>query len=420
MSSKQVAAPLDIVHVDFDKDIPADLIGPNKKDQLIAYNGDLFMLKNKPTHTILTKSSRKCKIDQPKIVAKYSAEYSYLLDNRIPEYKMPKDLFRYIMKFFRDIYREHKAECGVVLFLNPETKEWRVFFPIQTGNGGHLDYLLPVRRPKNKKQREELNIQEKDLKLYEKAWNDKEWNAIMNKSADEYEDLFNQGFLNYGTIHSHCEMTAFHSGVDDEDEFNRPGIHITIGKVNSDFDYSARLISNKIDWKLDILDLVDVKSTDELKENIDDVVVDKKDLERFIYELDGWGWSNASTVGFHNGYNGGYSSQFQQHGTTNENEYGYYNSYTEYWKDKNSPKATNLLANKSFQNENGDRIELDEDPDIQFEEGEILMERNSFRIYDKKTKLTFWVTMSAYTENKLYFEQDRFKILRDPPVENVY
>jgi hypothetical protein len=37
-----------------------------------------------------------------------------------------------------------------------------------------------------------------------------------------------------GTIHSHCDFSAFHSGTDTFDESTFDGIHITLGHVNRD------------------------------------------------------------------------------------------------------------------------------------------------------------------------------------------
>jgi len=45
-----------------------------------------------------------------------------------------------------------------------------------------------------------------------------------------------------GTIHSHCDFSAFHSGTDQADESTFDGIHITLGHVNrNDFSIVASL-----------------------------------------------------------------------------------------------------------------------------------------------------------------------------------
>ena len=44
----------------------------------------------------------------------------------------------------------------------------------------------------------------------------------------------NRGYRAIGTIHSHCDFSAFHSGTDKHDMGKMPGLHITIGHVNRD------------------------------------------------------------------------------------------------------------------------------------------------------------------------------------------
>jgi hypothetical protein len=43
-----------------------------------------------------------------------------------------------------------------------------------------------------------------------------------------------EGWKFAGTIHSHCDFDAGHSGIDTKDEFNDDGFHATFGQVNRD------------------------------------------------------------------------------------------------------------------------------------------------------------------------------------------
>lgn len=54
-----------------------------------------------------------------------------------------------------------------------------------------------------------------------------------------------QGFVAFGTNHSHCSAGAFQSGTDEHDEKNQHGLHITMGHVDQDkFDMHARFYLN--------------------------------------------------------------------------------------------------------------------------------------------------------------------------------
>jgi hypothetical protein len=74
-------------------------------------------------------------------------------------------------------------------------------------------------------------------------------------TTQEREDWAGAGLIEAGTIHSHCNMSAFQSGVDKNDEANRDGLHVTIGKLKSPgFDIHARmtwtLVGEERDGKL--------------------------------------------------------------------------------------------------------------------------------------------------------------------------
>jgi hypothetical protein len=62
------------------------------------------------------------------------------------------------------------------------------------------------------------------------------------------EELAAEGFDIQGmcfTMHNHCTSSSFQSGVDEADETKRPGIHITIGKLDKDqIDIHVRIVAN--------------------------------------------------------------------------------------------------------------------------------------------------------------------------------
>lgn len=51
---------------------------------------------------------------------------------------------------------------------------------------------------------------------------------------EEQRKLFGTDWLYFGTIHHHCETSAFASGTDKENETGIDGIHITIGKLDEE------------------------------------------------------------------------------------------------------------------------------------------------------------------------------------------
>ena len=59
------------------------------------------------------------------------------------------------------------------------------------------------------------------------------------------------GYKTLGTIHSHVDMSAFHSGTDVKDQESFDGIHITIGKVRGNPEYEIKLFVGGVSYKVD-------------------------------------------------------------------------------------------------------------------------------------------------------------------------
>lgn len=61
-------------------------------------------------------------------------------------------------------------------------------------------------------------------------------------TKEEREWWAQEGLIEAGTVHSHCDMGAFASSTDKHDEQTRDGLHLTIGKLKSNqFDIHARM-----------------------------------------------------------------------------------------------------------------------------------------------------------------------------------
>jgi hypothetical protein len=114
--------------------------------------------------------------------------------------KIPAKNALQIINFFKAVYKEYYGEAIVLLFYNQETKKHKTVVPVQEVSGGAADYNKAITIPG--------------------------WDMI-------------------GTIHSHAGMSAFHSGVDDDDEKSFDGLHITFGNMkDEDISVSASIVAN--------------------------------------------------------------------------------------------------------------------------------------------------------------------------------
>jgi len=105
-----------------------------------------------------------------------------------------------VMNFFREVYKEYRSEAIVLLFYNEETGHHKIVPPHQKVAGASCDY-------------------DKGITI--------------------------EGYTMIGTIHSHGNMSAFHSGTDDKDEEHFDGLHMTFGDLDEDYpSISASIVSN--------------------------------------------------------------------------------------------------------------------------------------------------------------------------------
>jgi PRTRC genetic system protein A len=128
--------------------------------------------------------------------------------------RLPLDLLLTVQSFFKEIYDKYKSEVAVILYYNVKTNKWHVDVPEQEVGAASVKYDLS-------------------------------------------KSVIPKGFVPAGTIHSHASMKAFHSGTDDNDEYNSDGIHITIGCFhNPKQDYVFRLIFGKVAHTMDFMDVL--------------------------------------------------------------------------------------------------------------------------------------------------------------------
>ncbi len=100
--------------------------------------------------------------------------------------RIPLALFAQVWHFFREIYKKMHSEAVALLFYDESTRQWFVEIPEQRVQGAGVHYDDRAQKP---------------------------------------------GCVKAGTIHSHCDFQAGHSGGDQRDERHFDGLHITIGHV---------------------------------------------------------------------------------------------------------------------------------------------------------------------------------------------
>lgn len=125
---------------------------------------------------------------------------------------IPATLFAKVIDFFAQVYQEYRGEAIVLLFYNEETQKYKIIPPAQKVSSASLDY---------------------------------------NRS------ITIEGYTMIGDIHSHGSMSAFHSGIDDDDERSFDGLHITVGNANNDeVSLSGSIVANGYRFMVDPVDYV--------------------------------------------------------------------------------------------------------------------------------------------------------------------
>lgn len=124
--------------------------------------------------------------------------------------KMPiSPLWREVLAFFKWGYDTSKSEVQVRLYLNEKASTWKAWaFPQEEGTGMSAKEIP-----------EACDLECKKVGLFSK-----------------------NGWIEAGTVHSHCACSAFQSGTDRDNEKSKNGIHVTVGKIDEKaYDISGRV-----------------------------------------------------------------------------------------------------------------------------------------------------------------------------------
>ena len=121
--------------------------------------------------------------------------------------KIPGRIIGQALNFFRMVFDKYRSESYVTLLYSAKLNQYRLWCPKQKVSHGSVNYD--------------------------------------RTDQPDYEDRMTNDWQMCGTIHSHCDFSAFHSGTDTHDEASFDGIHITLGHVNkSEFSMCASVAIN--------------------------------------------------------------------------------------------------------------------------------------------------------------------------------
>ncbi len=177
---------------------------PNEGDYFVVANNGVFMHKD----TGIVKGLVKVPLTDIPMLGTLKTKVHLSLP------KFPADQFSKCLQFFRAVWHKHHSEAAVVLYFNPTTKEYYLRCPKQSVSGASVRYGVFDNVPDP----EELTF---------------------------VREMRGKGFRQVGTIHSHCNFNAYHSGVDTADEARFDGIHLTIGHVDREnFSVAASVVVN--------------------------------------------------------------------------------------------------------------------------------------------------------------------------------
>lgn len=131
--------------------------------------------------------------------------------------KIPWSLVQKTIAFFKAVYNRYQSEAIVLLWYAPAApagQRWQIMPPVQRVSGSRLQSDDPGPAP--------------------------------------------DGWLLAGSIHSHANMPAFHSGTDDADEAHKDGVHITVGNVGGPLpSFSVSVVADGTRFKLELEDVIE-------------------------------------------------------------------------------------------------------------------------------------------------------------------
>jgi hypothetical protein len=128
--------------------------------------------------------------------------------------KIPAIIIGQALTFFRKVFQKYHSEAYVTLLYSAKLNQYRLWCPAQKVSHASVNYD--------------------------------------RTDQPSFEDRQSNDWQMCGTIHSHCDFSAYHSGTDIGDEASFDGIHITLGHVNrAQFSMEASVAINDKREKLE-------------------------------------------------------------------------------------------------------------------------------------------------------------------------
>lgn len=299
----------DLIMLGTQEELPTDL--NCDKPAIVQQGINTFLLQKDSLNTILKPyiDDKKEEFIQSQFGENiYDEENIYLLNSDLHNYKLDVSEFRYVMKYFREIFDKHACEAAVILLINTETKKWKTFFVPQIDcSKTAVHYLIPIDSYEN--------LQNNIKKYYEALDDDENGKQLMEECRREYNKLLDDGWALYGTIHSHCDFSAFHSRVDDADEKFFDGLHITIGNVDDKFSFSARFMLGGAAWECDLKETLNI-DPELLVDDIDEIEVLEKHMALMMPDIKpkryaaAFSSPNTTWANLHNGFHGNWGESW--------------------------------------------------------------------------------------------------------------
>lgn len=139
-----------------------------------------------------------------------------IFDVKIPQ--VPFSVINQVHSFLKTIFEKTKTEVAILLWYSEAEDLWAIEVPEQVCTGAHVDY---------------------------------------ERDAEYAQHMRDSGYFEAGSIHSHANMSAFHSATDDADELTFDGLHMTMGSFNATKQtFSQRLILSGHIEKLEFYQMV--------------------------------------------------------------------------------------------------------------------------------------------------------------------
>lgn len=139
--------------------------------------------------------------------------------------KIPRSMWGQVMGFFQWTFKSMASESQVRLFVNIQRNTWAAWaFPQEAKTG------MSARE-----------IEAEDWKVQRAQFPDSE------------------GWMYFGTVHHHCDCSAFQSPKDFNNEKNQDGLHITVGRMDGvQHDLHARFYVQGCEFEVDMTAFWDI------------------------------------------------------------------------------------------------------------------------------------------------------------------